>query len=55
MRYNALLEGQYFLDIAIHRPDGFPYDYYRECASFEVTSEVKDVGVMRLEHLWRIN
>ena len=55
VRYNALLEGQYFLDIAIHRPDGFPYDYYRECASFEVTSEVKDVGVMRLEHLWRIN
>lgn len=53
--YNALLEGVYLLDVAIHRPDGFPYDYFRECIRFEVKSANKDVGVMRLRHEWHIN
>ena len=52
---NCLLEGQYLLDVAIHRPDGFPYDYFRECISFTVTTVEKDVGVMRLPHVWKSN
>ncbi len=51
---NDLLEGVYLLDAAIHRPDGFPYDYFRECVQFEVKSLIKDVGVMRLDHEWHI-
>ncbi len=52
--YNGLLEGTYLLDVALHRPDGFPYDYYRECMKFTVLSVEKDVGVMRLQHTWKI-
>ena len=53
--YNSLLEGEYMLDVAIHRPDGFAYDFYRDCLPFSVYSIVKDEGVMRLEHTWQIN
>lgn len=53
--YNGLLEGVYTLDVAIHRPDGFAYDFFRECMTFTVYSIIKDVGIMRLKHTWRIN
>lgn len=49
---NTLLEGEYSLDVAFERTGGFPYDYYRECVFFSVHSEIKDVGVARLEHEW---
>ncbi len=52
---NDLLEGAYLLDAAIHKPDGFAYDYYRKCRTFVVTSPVKDGGVMRINHAWEIN
>ncbi len=51
---NGLLEGEYLLDVAIHSPDGFAYDYYRECLKFRVSSVIRDVGVMRLDHTWNI-
>jgi len=52
---NDLIEGEYLLDVAIHRPDGFSYDHYRECIRFTVSSAVKDIGVMRLNHKWIID
>jgi len=52
IKNNTLLEGRYRLDIAMHRPDGFPYDYCRSCLEFDVFSMIKDAGVMRLEHEW---
>ena len=55
IRYNALLEGRYWLDIAIHKPDGFAYDYCRSCLEFSVFSIEKDAGVMRLKHEWHID
>ncbi len=51
---NTLIEGEYDLDVAIHKPDGFAYDYYRACLRFTVFSVIKDAGVMRLEHEWHI-
>ncbi len=54
-RGNDLLEGEYLLDVAIHKPDGFAYDYYRECKTFLVASAVKDAGVMRINHVWQMN
>ncbi|MBQ8110804.1 MAG: ABC transporter ATP-binding protein [Clostridia bacterium] len=53
VRYNALLEGWYHLDIALHKADGFPYDYCRSCLDFSVFTIDKDAGVMRLEHEWQ--
>ena len=52
---NTLLPGEYLLDAAIHKPDGFAFDYWRECAAFTVWSVVSDVGVTRLAHEWTIN
>lgn len=49
-----LLEGEYTLDVAIHRPDGFAYDYWRKCANFSVWSAIKDAGIMRITHQWSI-
>ena len=51
---NNLLPGEYFLDVAVHRHDGFPYDYCKEYLSFTVFSIIQDVGIMRLSHEWNI-
>lgn len=52
---NTLIEGEYDLDVAIHKPDGFAYDYYRSSVRFRVYSVLKDAGVMRLDHTWHIS
>lgn len=50
---NELLAGEYFLDVAIHRQNGTPYEYYRECITFNVFSLIQDAGVMRMQHTWK--
>lgn len=47
-----LIEGTYFLDVAAHRRDEYPYDYHRHLYSFKVRSRHKDVGIFRPEHHW---
>lgn len=49
-----LIRGQYSLDIAIHSEDGFPYDYIRGICSFDLHSNISDVGISRLEHEWKL-
>ena len=39
-----LVEGTYKLDVAIHKLDGYPYDYHRLLYTFRVKSRTKDVG-----------
>jgi ABC-type polysaccharide/polyol phosphate transport system ATPase subunit len=48
-----LVEGTYKLDVAIHRQDGYPYDYHRLLYTFRVKSRAKDVGIFRPKHAWR--
>jgi len=48
-----LVEGTYKLDVAIHRVDGYPYDYHRLLYTFRVKSRAKDVGIYRPKHAWR--
>jgi ABC-type polysaccharide/polyol phosphate transport system ATPase subunit len=48
-----LVEGTYKLDVAIHKMDGYPYDYHRLLYTFRVKSRVKDVGIYRPKHAWR--
>ena len=50
---NSLLPGEYLLDVAAHRHDGFPYDYCKEYLSFTVFSILQDVGIMSLGHEWK--
>ena len=47
-----LINGTYYLDVAVHKRDGYPYDYHRNLYSFLVSSALKDVGIARLPHKW---
>ena len=47
-----LIEGTYYLDLAVHRIDGYPYDYQRGLTRFRTTSPIGDTGVARLPHSW---
>jgi len=47
-----LINGTYYLDVAVHKNDGYPYDYHRSLYSFLVSSILKDVGIARLPHAW---
>jgi ABC-type polysaccharide/polyol phosphate transport system ATPase subunit len=47
-----LVEGTYKIDVAVHKLDGFPYDYHRLLYTFRIKSPVKDVGVYRPDHSW---
>ena len=49
-----LLPGQYTLDIAIEKVPGIPVDYYTRCLSFEVCSDEKDVGLVKVKHEWSL-
>jgi hypothetical protein len=47
-----LVEGTYKLDVAVHKKDGFPYDYHRLLYTFRVKSRINDVGIYRPRHQW---
>lgn len=49
-----LLPGVYLLDIAIESQVGIPVDYFREAYTFEMYSQIGDVGIVRLNHHWKI-
>jgi lipopolysaccharide transport system ATP-binding protein len=46
--------GTYYLDVAVHARNGYPYDYHHGLYSFAVKSELQDVGVCRISHRWVI-
>ena len=45
-----LVEGTYKLDVAVHKRDGYPYDYHRLLYTFRVKSRTKEVGIYRPRH-----
>lgn len=47
-----LINGTYYLDLAAHKKDGYPYDYHRNLYSFLIFSTSKEVGISRLPHTW---
>lgn len=49
------INGTYYLDIAVHKRDGFPFDYHHFQYSFRVASTEKDVGVSRVPHKWEFS
>ena len=40
-----LVENTYKLDVAVHKRDGYPYDYHRLLYTFRVKSRTKEVGI----------
>jgi len=49
-----LLPSEYTLDVAIHTEDGFFFDSIDKVKKFSVFSNIGDIGVTRLNHLWHI-
>jgi ABC-type polysaccharide/polyol phosphate transport system ATPase subunit len=47
-----LVEGTYKMDLAVHKIDGYPYDYHRLLYTFRVKSRIHDVGIYRPRHRW---
>jgi ABC-type polysaccharide/polyol phosphate transport system ATPase subunit len=47
-----LVAGTYKLDVALHKLDGYPYDYHRLLYSFRVKSRTQDAGIYRPRHAW---
>jgi ABC-type polysaccharide/polyol phosphate transport system ATPase subunit len=50
-----LINGTYYLDIASHKRDGYPFDYHHFQYTFRVTSTEKDVGIARVPHRWEFS
>jgi ABC-type polysaccharide/polyol phosphate transport system ATPase subunit len=50
-----LVEGTYKLDVAVHKRDGYPYDYHRLLYTFRVKSRTKEVGIYRPHHTWHFS
>lgn len=51
----GLLDGHYSVDAAVHRQDGYPYDYHKAAVTFAVRSPVQRVGVYVPQQEWRFN
>jgi hypothetical protein len=51
----GLLDGSYFVDVALHRADGYPFDYHKAAIHFSVRSDNKVVGVISPERRWSHN
>ncbi len=51
----GLVNGTYFLDIAVHKRDGYPFDYHHFQYSFKVVSSHRDVGIARIPHRWEFS
>jgi ABC-2 type transport system ATP-binding protein/lipopolysaccharide transport system ATP-binding protein len=51
----GLVNGTYFLDIAAHKRDGYPFDYHHFQYTFRVTSSHRDVGIARIPHRWQFS
>jgi len=50
-----LVEGTYKLDVAVHKRDGYPYDYHRLLYTFRVKSRSREVGIYRPKHRWQFS
>ena len=46
----GLINGTYFLDVAVHKFDGYPFDYHHFLYTFRVTSNQRDIGITRIAH-----
>jgi ABC-type polysaccharide/polyol phosphate transport system ATPase subunit len=51
----GLVEGSYSFDVAVHRTDGYPYDYHKDAVHFSVRSDRREVGVSSLTRAWVVD
>ena len=46
--------GSYSIDLALHRPDGFNYDFWRNICTIQIADKVQTPGEIALSHQWDI-
>ena len=44
--------GRYTIDLALHRPDGFSYDFWREVCELSIAGTAQRPGIIYLPHTW---
>ena len=47
--------GSYSIDLALHRPDGFNYDFWRDICTIQIADRVQTPGEIALSHQWDIH
>ncbi len=47
-----LINGTYYLNIAVHKREGYPFDYHHMLYTFRVVSKNRDIGITRINHKW---
>jgi len=50
----GLVDGTYTLDVAVHRKDGYPYDYHKGAVKFAVRSAIQYAGTYVPPHTWEV-
>ncbi len=50
-----LVNGSYFLDVAVHKREGYPFDYHHFLYTFKITSKYRDFGITRLKTQWNFS
>lgn len=50
----GLLEGSYTFDVAVHKKDGYPYDYQQGVLKFGVRASLRQIGVYVPVHSWQV-
>ena len=49
-----VVNGTYSVDLALHRPDGFNYDFRRDCCRVTISGGKPVTGEIALQHRWEI-
>ena len=47
--------GSYTVDLALHRPDGFNYDFWKEVFTLSVSDRRQTPGIIYLPHSWNLS
>lgn len=47
-----LLPGKYYVDVCIEKSIGNYVDYWSHINEFEIIADCKEIGVIRMEHIW---
>ena len=50
-----VIAGNYTMDLAFHKPDGFNYDLWREVCLITIKNNVSEVGIVSVPHNWIID
>ena len=50
-----VIAGNYTMDLAFHKPDGFNYDFWREVCLITIKNNVSEVGIVSVPHNWIID